>query len=403
MEKLNLLIVFMLLFCIQILPQNWPTAPEVWSEPVLFDSLFNTPNDWLESPCFTNNLDTLYLDKSDGIHRSVKINGKWQPTTKLNSYINPGGVATRYCSISRDGRRLYFAGWGGYGSWDIWKSEFDTVTNDWGPAYNMGPVVNTTDDDSYLYEVNKDTIFTTSGIGHPDLFAYNNNLGTWAKIDSFWYHQIGGARMSGLSLTKNNKKMYFGKKRWEEAWGYDLCVTYWDPLIKYWGNTYYLNINTQTSLVNNIYKGGVEFYPWISENGKMMLFASNRNVPVLSNDNSTKIFISYLLIDENGDTVTTVNDNNTAQIKSFRLEQNYPNPFNPSTTIKYTVANEGNVKIIIYDSIGRKITELLNEYKTKGEYKVKFDAQKYKLASGTYYYQLINNNDYLVKKMILTK
>ncbi len=235
-------------------------------------------------------------------------------------------------------------------------------------------------------------------------FIFNKKINQWIKVDSFRLHPIGGARMMGHSLTKDKRKLYFGKYRTEEEWSLDLCVCYWDTVANYWGNIFYLNINEKRVNVGNLHKRGVEYYPWISENGKTLVFSSNRNVSLEpDSSNATSLYISYLLIDENGDTVTSVNKNETPAIKSFTLEQNYPNPFNPSTTIKYSVANEGNVKVIVYDLIGRKIAELVNEFKNKGQYQINFDSQKYKLASGTYYYQLIQNNDYLVKKMILTK
>jgi len=89
--------------------------------------------------------------------------------------------------------------------------------------------------------------------------------------------------------------------------------------------------------------------------------------------------------------------------KTFSLSQNYPNPFNPSTTINYSVVDNGNVKLVVYDALGRKITELVNEYKPKGNYTITFDAGKYNLASGVYFYQLVQNQNLTVKKMILTK
>ncbi len=403
MKKLNLLIVIMLLFFIQILPQNWPTAPEVWSEPVLLDSVFNVPYKWHEAPALTPNLDTIYFAKGS-IWCSVKSNGRWETPEQLNLNINPNGVYTRNCSISKDGKRLYFSGWGGYGGWDLWYSDWDTLTNDWGPRYNMGPAINSASVDLYLYEVNKDTIYTTSDVGFPNYFIYDNKKEQWVKVDSFWNHQLGGAEMMGLSLTKNKKKMYFGKFRNEKEWSLDLCVCYWDTVINYWGDVKYLNINTKCIIVGNLKRRGAECYPWISKNGKILIFSSNRDVSLEpDSSNTTSLYISYLLIDENGDTVTTVSKNETPNIKSFTLEQNYPNPFNPSTIINYSVFENGNIRLVVYDALGKKITELVNEYKLKGNYTLHFNARKYNLASGSYYYQLIQDGKYEVKKMILTK
>ncbi len=115
MKKLMLLITIMFLFVVQMFPQDWPLAPEVWSEPVKLDSVFDIPYNWVESPSLTKNFDTLYFDLGDGVYTSIKHNNKWCDPIKLNSYINPGGAATHECSISRDGKRLYVSGWGGYG------------------------------------------------------------------------------------------------------------------------------------------------------------------------------------------------------------------------------------------------------------------------------------------------
>jgi photosystem II stability/assembly factor-like uncharacterized protein len=73
------------------------------------------------------------------------------------------------------------------------------------------------------------------------------------------------------------------------------------------------------------------------------------------------------------------------------LNNNYPNPFNPVTTISYSVPSDGNVKIIIYDALGREITRLLNEHKNTGKYSVQYDASR--LASGTYFYRLFIDLD----------
>ncbi|MBK7978792.1 MAG: T9SS type A sorting domain-containing protein [Ignavibacteriae bacterium] len=92
--------------------------------------------------------------------------------------------------------------------------------------------------------------------------------------------------------------------------------------------------------------------------------------------------------------------------KSLSLYQNYPNPFNPTTKIKYSIpANEkretANVKIIVYDVLGKEIKTLVNENKSPGNYEVNFDASN--LANGVYYYQLKSGDFVQTKKMVLLK
>ena len=86
---------------------------------------------------------------------------------------------------------------------------------------------------------------------------------------------------------------------------------------------------------------------------------------------------------------------------NFKLFQNYPNPFNPTTNIIYEIPNSGNVKITIYDSIGRKVKTLINEMKNSGSHTVRFDGSA--LSSGIYLYKLQMNGNSIVKQMILLK
>ena len=91
----------------------------------------------------------------------------------------------------------------------------------------------------------------------------------------------------------------------------------------------------------------------------------------------------------------------------FALEQNYPNPFNPSTKIKYSVPSNvksgtADVKLIVYDILGREIKTLVNEKQQAGNYEVNFNASG--LASGMYIYRIeVGNKFSSTKKMILLR
>jgi Secretion system C-terminal sorting domain len=96
--------------------------------------------------------------------------------------------------------------------------------------------------------------------------------------------------------------------------------------------------------------------------------------------------------------------------ESFILGQNYPNPFNPSTTINYEIGAAENlaaavepvqVKLIVYDVLGRKVETLVNKTQPAGKYKVTFDASN--LASGVYYYRLKTKEFEQTRKMLLLR
>ena len=102
--------------------------------------------------------------------------------------------------------------------------------------------------------------------------------------------------------------------------------------------------------------------------------------------------------------ITSVDDINLTN--NYELFPAYPNPFNPSTTIKYNLksnvkSERADVKLVVYNVLGKEITTLVNQIQSPGSYEVTFDATD--LPSGIYYYQL-QARDYIeTKKIILLK
>ena len=90
-----------------------------------------------------------------------------------------------------------------------------------------------------------------------------------------------------------------------------------------------------------------------------------------------------------------------------KLNQNWPNPFNPSTSIKFSLSTGSNVRLLVFDMLGREVARLVDGYKTQGSYSVVFDAST--LASGVYIYKLeaLPGEGFAgfteIKKMILVK
>jgi len=98
--------------------------------------------------------------------------------------------------------------------------------------------------------------------------------------------------------------------------------------------------------------------------------------------------------------VTSVTEEHSLVVE-YSLSQNYPNPFNPSTTIKYTLKENGYVSLKVYDILGREVANLISEKQTAGSYNVIFNADG--LVSGVYIYKLKANDFIEAKKMVLTK
>lgn len=85
----------------------------------------------------------------------------------------------------------------------------------------------------------------------------------------------------------------------------------------------------------------------------------------------------------------------------FELAQNFPNPFNPSTTIQYSLPKSGLVNLSIFNLLGEKVKELVNEQKEPGTYTVNFNASN--LNSGLYFYKIETDGFIQTRKMMLLK
>jgi hypothetical protein len=87
--------------------------------------------------------------------------------------------------------------------------------------------------------------------------------------------------------------------------------------------------------------------------------------------------------------------------EDFTLSQNYPNPFNPTTSIQYQVPTGSNVKIVVYDVLGKQVAVLVDGFQNAGKYTVSFNGAN--LASGIYLYRMEAGNFVKVNKMLLLK
>ena len=86
---------------------------------------------------------------------------------------------------------------------------------------------------------------------------------------------------------------------------------------------------------------------------------------------------------------------------TYRLYHNYPNPFNPVTKIRYGLPKNGNVKLTVYDELGKEVKVLVDGYQQANTYEAVFDATS--LPSGVYYYKLEAEGFSDTKKMVIVK
>lgn len=145
-------------------------------------------------------------------------------------------------------------------------------------------------------------------------------------------------------------------------------------------------------------KVAVSAHYTVTENGIEQFAVNNTSKPFTVTTSDT------LVVTKQSNT-TSVGGENIMQ-QQFSLSQNYPNPFNNQTVIRYSVYQESEVTIQVYDMIGREVKTLVNEAKQAGMFTVGFSNEQ--IASGTYIYRMTarnsNGNTFTeTKKMIVMK
>ena len=147
-----------------------------WTNPLNLTPELGIDQDYYTSS-LTGDGKTLLLyriDRYDGnIYESKLSGGQWSDVKKLNDNIN-----TKYweshATLSRDGMKIYFTSnrKESIGGLDIFVSERDS-TGDWGPAVNLGPVINTVYDEETPFLANNDRTLFFSSRGHYNMGGYD--------------------------------------------------------------------------------------------------------------------------------------------------------------------------------------------------------------------------------------
>jgi len=195
-------------------------------------------------------------------------------------------------------------------------------------------------------------------------------------------------------------------------WGKSGKVATWDAFIANESTNNYASWNDQN--------GSTELKAGADIEGKINLIEEFGKFPAKIylavgkyNTNDNGILLSQLPIgnsDANIDfsefyefdfVITSIKENVTSIPSEYVLSQNFPNPFNPSTIINFSLPKAGKVKLIVYNTLGQQVAELLNSEMEIGNHSVEFNTKN--LSSGVYIYKIISGNFVAAKKMILAK
>ncbi len=147
-----------------------------------------------------------------------KVGDKWSNPSPLGNNINSGYLETT-ASITPDGKTIYFASnrRGGMGGMDLYKVE-KQPNGSWGPAQNLGPEVNTADNEDapFIHPNGKILFFTSDGIGSmggKDIFKTELVNGKWSKPENMGYPVNTVADDSYFTLTADGTKGFFSSDR----------------------------------------------------------------------------------------------------------------------------------------------------------------------------------------------
>ncbi len=162
----------------------------------------------------------IYKDEDNGsIYVSDYKNGKWTPPKKLGPNINTPYRET-HCSITVDGKTLFFTSDrpGGYGGLDIWVSHLQP-DGTWGPAKNLGPVINTDKDEEgpFIFYDGRTLYFSSKGhntMGGYDIFRSTlTDFGTWTVPENLGYPINSIEDDVYYFPTADNKRAYFASRK----------------------------------------------------------------------------------------------------------------------------------------------------------------------------------------------
>lgn len=167
--------------------------------------------------------------KNCDIYTSVKKDNEWQSLKKLGPNINSDKTWEGQPGVTADGNGLFFASAreGGYGGIDIYRSRKDSEGN-WGPAQNLGSVINTKGDDKTPFvHTDSQTLYFSSnghrGIGGFDIFYSSYlGLGRWSKPINIGYPINTFDNDLAFIVSTNGQKIYFASNKLSKTGDYDI-------------------------------------------------------------------------------------------------------------------------------------------------------------------------------------
>ncbi|MBS1952526.1 MAG: Outer membrane lipoprotein omp16 precursor [Cytophagales bacterium] len=153
------------------------------------------------------------------LYQITKDGDGWTKPSLLAGTINSSGSMETTCSITPDGKTIYFASdrVGGKGGLDIWKTELK-ADGRWGQPVNLGPEINSADNEDapFIHPDQKTLFFTSDGhntMGGNDIFKSSLVNGKWTRPENMGYPVNTTANDNYFTLLADGKRGYFSSDR----------------------------------------------------------------------------------------------------------------------------------------------------------------------------------------------
>jgi hypothetical protein len=348
-----------------------------------------------------------------GVYISTNSGSSWVQTALNNRNVRSFAVNGNNIFAGTDEYGVYLSTNNG-SSWTQTALYYTTV---WSLAISGNNIFAGTDNGVYLSTNNgstwtqtalTETIVSSLAINGNNIFAgtwdgaylSTNNGSSWIQIGLYdkdvYSFAVSGNNIfagtdNGVYLSTNNGSSWT-QTGFNNQYIYSLAVN---------GNYIFAGTQNYPSGSCGVYLSTNNGSSWIQKNEGFNVIPTISALLIANNYIFAGTYEQSVWRRLYSEIINSMQDISTGVPSAFSLEQNYPNPFNPITKIRFDLPKNVNVKLTIYDMLGREVETIVNEHLNAGSYEVTFDGTKY--TSGVYYYRLNAGEFVETKKMILLK
>jgi len=274
---------------------------------------------------------------------------------------------------------------------------FENTGDTFGPDFNsVGSIIIDFNDDGNIKYC--PALVDIDDDGDLDIFI-SSQTGITGSSPEIRFYRNEGDQFSPIMQFDSIIDSYFGKVDFFDEDGDGdldmfLSESFWENNIMFYRNTGDINnfnFEFEASNYENIYVGSystIFFFDIDNDNDEDLILGEyDGGINVFRNDGGSSYNINQL------------------HSMNFALK-NYPNPFNPSTTISFSIPDDDEIELSIYNIKGQKVKTLVNSKFKRGAHSIVWDGRDSSgnsVCSGIYFYRLTSGNQTLTKKAILMK